>query len=288
MSIDVTCPQCDKEFDVSDEIAISKFRLSTDLMLAAENLSDAEARFLVDAYYMMQDARIRAAHRERTLNESGEPALLITWLLDRNFDLEKQVKVALGNYAKHHQIGRWLLSIKGIGPVIASGLMAHIDIHRAKYAGHIWSFAGLNPGKEWKKGQKRPWNAALKTLCAYKLGESFVKVSNHEDSLYGQFYRTRKREYEKANENGEYEEQAREILAAKKFSKSTEAYKALSKGRLPQAQVHARARRVAVKLFISHFFERWYELVFNEIPPRPYAIAILDHGDYIEPPAMVE
>jgi hypothetical protein len=42
-------------------------RLSRDLANAARTISDAEARFLVDAYYSMQDARIRADGQIRSI-----------------------------------------------------------------------------------------------------------------------------------------------------------------------------------------------------------------------------
>lgn len=272
----------------ADDFMRPALKLGRDLAKAAETLSDTEARFLVDAYYMMQQGRIRAAHRTRTLTESNEPHEIIGWLLVQNETLENQIKRALHVYAKAHQIGRWMLSIVGIGPVISAGLMAHIDIRRAKTCGDIWNFAGLNPGVAWGKGERRPWNAQLKSLCAFKLGESFVKVSNHKDALYGHIYRTRKDEYVAANERGEYADQAAEILKGKKFGKTTEAYKAYIEGRLPKAHVHARARRVAVKLFLSHLFARWFELEYGTAAPRPYAIAILNHGHYIEPPPMVD
>ena len=70
-------------------------RLTKDLKNAARTLSDDEARFLVDAYYAMQDDRIRAAHQHRSLTESGEPADVMTWLLDQREILEKQVARAL-------------------------------------------------------------------------------------------------------------------------------------------------------------------------------------------------
>ena len=37
----------------------------------------------------------------------------------------------------------------------------------------------------------RPWNAKLKTLC-WKIGESFVKVSNNPQDVYGHIYAERK------------------------------------------------------------------------------------------------
>lgn len=276
------------EIELTSEHLRPALRLSKDMVQAAEILSDDEARYLVDAYYMMQSERIRAAHRARTLIKGGEPHEVISWVMDQSATLENQIKRALARFVKARQIGRWMTSITGIGPVISAGLIAHIDIKLAKTCGNIWNFAGLNPGVKWEKKSKRPWNAKLKTLCAFKLGESFVKVSNNPKDIYGHIYRARKDEYEKRNDAGEYKEQAAASLTEKKFKKTTEAYKALIAGRLPQAQIHARARRIAVKLFLSHLFERWYELEYNERPERPYAQAILNHGHYIEPPPMVD
>ena len=55
---------------------------------------------------------------------------------------------------------RWARSIYGIWPVLAAGLLAHIDIEQAPTVGHIWSFAGLDPTKKWQPKTTRPWNAA--------------------------------------------------------------------------------------------------------------------------------
>jgi len=44
---------------------------------------------------------------------------------------------------------RWLLSLYGIGPVIASGLVSHIDIEKTPNAGSLWSFAGLVATIRW-------------------------------------------------------------------------------------------------------------------------------------------
>ena len=58
-------------------------------------------------------------------------------------------------------------------------------------ASGIDASAGLDPTVTWGKGERRPWNAELKVLC-WKLGDSFVKVSNKEGALYGRIYRERK------------------------------------------------------------------------------------------------
>jgi len=288
-------------------------RLSRDLRSASTTLSADEARFLVDAYYQMQDNRIRSDHQVRTLAESGEPHSVLVWLASNADTLERQIAGALDRYSAHHPVGAWARSQMGVGPVICAGLLAHLDIHRAPAAGHFWNFAGLNPMITWKKGEKRPFNAGLKTLC-WKLGESFVKVSGRDDAFYGQVYKERKELETTRNLAGEFAEQAAAALAKKAIGKTTDAYawyagrltreqaeqlleapaagKAAKLGgepysgqaMLPPAHIHARAKRAAVKLFLSHLHEVWFEIEHGEKPPQPYALAHLGHAHQIAPP----
>lgn len=258
-------------------------KLSKDERTAAISLGKDEARFLVDAYYQLQENRIRNDGQVRSMSKDGEPHAVLQWLADMNRTLENQIRSALDLYSASDPIGRWMRSQKGIGPVISAGLMAHLDITKAETAGAFWSFAGLEPSKTWEKGQKRPWNADLKVLC-WKLGESFVKVSGYEDAYYGQVYKARKLLEVERNARGDFADQATAILAKKKFDKSTDAYKAYITGKLPPAHVHARARRYAEKLFLAHLHHKMYEAHYGRPPPLPYAIAILGHAHNIAPP----
>ena len=138
----------------------------------------------------------------------------------------------------------------GVGPIAASGFLAYIDIAKAPTVGHIWRFAGLDPTVSWNKGCKRPWCAALKRQ-AWLLGESFVKVSGREADVYGKVYKVRKELEVSRNTAGLYAEQAAHALLTKKYDPSTEAYKAYIEGRLPDARIHMRAKRYAVKLPLS-------------------------------------
>ncbi len=262
--------------EIHDEVAA---RLNKDLREAAKKLTKGEARYLVDLYYTIQD------YRKATNNQlrSDEPGELLAWFGGQHGLLERHIKTALDIYTTEHPIGAWCKSITGIGPVIAAGLLAHIDIEKAKTAGAIWRFAGLDPSSTWGKGEKRPWNARLKVLC-WKIGESFVKVSNKPDDFYGKIYRDRKDQEIKANEAGAFKEQAEAILAKKKIGKDTDAYAAYSQGKLPPAHIHARAKRYAVKLFLSHLFEKWYVHHYGKPAPEPYCFAHLGHVHKIEPP----
>lgn len=288
-------------------------RMTRDISKAGAIMTDQEARFLVDYYYICQEDRKRANNQERALGEGEEPNLVISWLGNQSAVLEQQVKRALDKYTDGHMVGEWLKSVHGIGPVIAAGLLAHIDITKAPTAGHIWSYAGLDPTKSWEKGQKRPWNSQLKVLC-WKAGQSFMKFSNSEECFYGHIYKERKIYEINRNEAGPNRELA--LTLSEKVGKSTEAYAwlvgcynptdvqklrtadklaqdtlAKIKGEpgsglpmLPPAQIDARARRYAVKLFLAHLHEVWYEKHHGVKPPFPYPIAILGHAHKIDPP----
>jgi len=259
-------------------------RLTRDIAKAAITLTDDEARFLVDAYYQMQDNRIRTFGQVRSMQETAEPNSVLTWLATQDQTLENQIKRALDAYSNASALGQWARSICGIGPVIASGLMAHIDLNIAETAGQIWRYAGLDPTSEWKKGEKRPFNATLKVLC-WKIGESFVKVQGNDSDVYGKVYAERKAVEIARNDAGAFAEQAEAKLAKFKIGKDTDAYKSYSVGKLPPAHIHARAKRYAVKLFIAHYHEVGRKLLGLPVP-APYPIAFLGHAHKIEPPMM--
>jgi Transposase IS116/IS110/IS902 family len=274
-------------------------RLTRDLASAARTISDAEARFLVDAYYSMQDQRIRADGQIRSIVKNpvdtgdvdpatGDPMLavephdVLKWLSVQNSTLEGQVKRALEKYVAAHPVGAWLTSVHGIGPVISAGLLAHIDITKAPTVGHIWRFAGLDPSVKWEKKTKRPWNAQLKVLT-WKAGESFVKFSNADECAYGHIWKARKEMEVARNEAGLNAEEAEKKLAAHKFGKDTTSFAAYSVGKLPAAHVHARARRYAVKHFLSDLHAVWHFIQFGTLAPKPWVIEHEGHVHLREP-----
>lgn len=259
-------------------------KMMKDIKEAAVTLTDTEARYLVDSYYQMQDNRIRFDGQIRSIvkGEENEPHEMLAWLSNNSRMLEEQMKLALKKYAESKAIGRWCMTHKGIGPVITAGIIAHIDINKAQTAGAIWKYAGLDPDTKWEKKTKRPWNAQLKVLC-WKLGESFVKVSGKDDAFYGKLYAERKEQEVVKNEAGEFAEQAKKKLETCKIDKKTDAYKAYSQGKLPPAHIHARAKRYAVKMFLSHLFEVWRKQEGLPVP-NPFAIEHLGHAHKIEPP----
>lgn len=298
-----------------------------DIRKAAQLMSAEEARYMVDLYYQIQEFRKASGNQIGALKRADQPpALILDWVFGNMEGIENTIKKALDDYTSSNALGQWVKGIVGIGPVIAAGLLAHIDFNpwhckqpddkctekephpdcgrrNLPTVGAIWRFAGLDPTSKWDKGQKRPWNAALKRLC-WLAGESFVKVSNNPKSLYGKLYSERKAMEQAKNERGDYAEQATAVLATRNIGKATDAWKwysgqwalqtdeakakieageeVLPRPMLPPAHIHARAKRWAVKLFLSHYFEEGCRKVLNKEPPVIYSIAMLGHIHKIE------
>lgn len=251
-----------------------------DIRAAAALLGPEAARYNVDLYYQVQEFRKATANRVRSGDE--EPTSVAEWTFRAFATTEEVVKTLLDEYTSLSVIGRWSKSMYGIGPVIAAGLMGHIDIERAPTVGHIWRFAGLDPSVRWAKGERRPWNAQLKTLC-WKIGDSFVKFHNRDECIYGKVYEERKALEVSRNEAGQFADQAAQTLTDRNIKdKATRAvYEA---GRLPDGRIDLRARRYAVKLFLSHWHHVAFESRFGEPPPKPYILTRPEHTHYVAPP----
>lgn len=247
-------------------------------------LNAEEARWLVDYYYAVQDFRIQAQGETRAIDQEFDDGTfeIGPWIVKEMSAVEKEIQYGLAKYAEAQRTGRWALSVCGIGPVLASGLLAHIDIEKAPTVGHIWRFAGLDPTVKWEKKTKRPWNAKLKVLC-WKIGDSFVKVSGRESDVYGKVYRERKALEVERNEAALFADQAAASLAEKNIrdKKLKETYEA---GRLPDGRIDLRARRYAVKLFLSHYHHVAFECAYGKEPPKPYILTRPEHAHFVGPP----
>ncbi len=284
-------------------------RMGRDLRLSSRTLGEREARYLTDLYYQVQDYRKRGANQALAQGKDGEPLALADWVHGSFERVEAGIKGALHEYAKSKPLGLWALSIHGIGPVIAAGLLAHISVYPWKCivedpkkrckeaepctdecrripvatAGGIWRFAGLDPTQKWGKGKVRPWNARLKVLC-WKTGESFVRLRASENDIYGKVYEARKQLEVARNERGEFAATAARTLKEKKFT-DKETIAIYEAGKLPAGRLDLRAKRYAVKLFLSHYHHVAYELQFGEPPPKPYVLTEQGgHAHFIAPP----
>lgn len=274
---------------MTTEIVVSVERMKRDIRAAATTLSAQEARYLVDAYYQMQEDRIRSDGRVRAMTETGEPNSVVSWLSTQSSVLEQQIKGALDRYSLSHPVGQWMRRQKGIGPVIAAGFLANIDITRSNTVGKLWAYCGVAPGKDRRvRGQKMTYNPSLKRLV-WITGECFKKLSKDDaDAYYRKVYDARKAYEIAKNEAGAYADQAAKALSEKKFGTETVARQWYEQGKLPPGRIDMRACRYSAKIFLSHLHEVWWKHEFGSDPvkpyPLPYAIAHLGHVDLIPPP----
>lgn len=247
-------------------------KLTKDLREAASSLTPGEVRFFVDLYYQIQRYRISTDNMVRATTAESEPSGLLSWFSTRLNSFEARIPPVMKRYVTGRRDGRWCIGIHGIGPVLAAGLLSHIDIEQAPTVGHIWSFAGLNPDMKWEKGQRRPFSASMKTLC-WKVGQSFMKLRSGENDIYGKVYEQRKAIEIEKNEAGAHAGYELRLATGKKIV-----------DKLPPFIIDARARRWAVKLFLSHLHHVMYEVRYEKLPPKPYILTKPEHVHFIGPP----
>jgi hypothetical protein len=276
-------------------------------------------RILVESYYDVQKVRIEEGNRIKDLIRRGVLPEPVAEELHSNTEkkleaVERGFVEDLKKLVKFHVVwDRWLKDVNGIGTVLAAGLIAYADARKFDSVSKLWAYAGLHLisrcsecGKRtfatprdtdaWmnkmvarlkmaddrklkkekatdeqllekvkasvchceeaaptmviakrKKGELSDWNPKLKTHM-WKVGESFVKVKGSYHDLYAKF---KDEEQKKAPEG------------------------------MAQAQIHARAKRKTVKIFLAHYWQTYREL--TGLPTRsPYA---MEHGhqEYIPP-----
>ena len=325
----------DVNFDLYKVENLSKKILAD---LATANPSRQEIQTLVNLFYQMQDFRKAIREQIRSIqgkDEKKTSVVVLDYFLKSTTVIESNCQKVLQVICENSEVGRWLLQIKGIGPVLAAGCLAYFDVADKQYATQFISYAGLNDnnrpwigkvgaeaimkeissdtwlnddeagcfsvrtkwplsylrdkaykeGKGWSRSElikaaaKVPYNRNLKVLM-WKIGKSFIWVQNR-GSLYGNLFAERKALEMEKNRNGDYAEQAANILASKKWSNENTAKAKYMEGQLPDAHIVARAMRRAEKIFIVHLFEEMYRVAHKDdpngnIPPRYY---ILEHSN---------
>lgn len=148
------------------------------------NASRQEIKALVDNFYQIQKKRIALQGQIRSIRQDADElstnafADILEWQLKTQMIQEKGLKDALNCVAQTSEVGRWLLQIKGIGPTLASALLAYFDVEGIEYATHFISYAGLNDNN-------RPWLGAeaSRKIVEEVLGDSKTITDDHLEQL---------------------------------------------------------------------------------------------------------
>ncbi|MEM4430306.1 MAG: transposase [Thermofilaceae archaeon] len=219
-------------------------------------------RTLVEIYYDVQDVRIRTANRLRQVGrvEGVDP--------DALKDLEKEIAKRIEEEIEDLPIYKEYLSkIKGIGPVLAAGLITTFDVRKAEHPSSFWKYAGLHVeggrAVRRRRGEKTDYNPKAKVL-AWKVGRALLMARNE---FYTKMYEHhKKREAEKLNHPEE---------DPKRCPMYEECAKKLKKAERPACamHIHLRALRKVVKHFLAELFINWRQMEGLPVSP-PYCEAM--------------
>jgi hypothetical protein len=102
--------------------------------------------------------------------------------------MEGDIKRHIQSLVKEWPVwSQWLKNVSGVGPIIAGGLLAYVDINICHKVSQLWHYAGQHvvDGEipRLKKGVKRSWNRRLQTII-WNFGESIVKSGKGYRALF--------------------------------------------------------------------------------------------------------
>lgn len=154
-------------------------KISKSIKESTVDINREQARFLVDTYYQIQKMRTGTANQIRSitqnLDDQGETIpLAIEWVFQNMKNQEAQMKKIFQTFAESNPVGRWMLDIVGIGPVIASACLSYYDIDVVSHCNQFWSFSGLND-------YNNPWLG--KTGAADMVKEIYEELECKDDGV---------------------------------------------------------------------------------------------------------
>jgi len=237
--------------------------------------------------------------------ETDGPVPLLGRTLRRYADEERELRKAMLSALALHPAWPWLEQVKGMGATLAAKLLSRLDVTRARSPSSFWAYCGLAtvPGIEYRcaacgvrvsyptryrvKGPHlRPdtKSSCEGSLTAYRGPENGVRVAQPRPGV---------------GEKPSYDQYVKKVcyLIGVSFLRSGSTYadyyreqrERLGRERRgwTAGRIHFSALRKMEKLFLAHLWLVWREAV--GLPTTtPYAQAILEREDYIEPGRMID
>lgn len=192
-----------------------------------KKLKNRELRILVESFYDMQKLRIAMGNRIYAYGKAGlleyiDPEPSLSKLKEAEKELEKEITEIV---EKHPLWDAWFKDIKGIGPIMAAGLIAwRDDISKSDTISAFWKYHGLAPSQtKRKKGEKLDYNPKAKTHV-WKVAMQLLKAKGH----YAEIYYQAKSKYE-AREDIKQQHESNEAKGGMKSYKLHIHYMALRK-----------------------------------------------------------
>lgn len=227
------------------------------ISIAEYQTKRAELKELVYALLMAEKARIAATlhlkrHPKHELVESWQEITKVR---------EDMLEVSIKEFVPEMPSADWLLSVKGIGPIMASYVLAFFDLEQPTCS-NWWAYAGLSVETDEsglaravrrKKGQKTSFNPLVRTI-AWRIGSQLRQARGF---YWKQYERWKAMERNRTDENK------------------------------PQSDSHVKTRalRKTIKLFLSHAHQKGREAL--GLPVRaPYIISYPNVHEKIAPPVV--
>lgn len=273
--------------------------------LAAEALAESEdvsaLRLLHDTRIGLQKFRIQVGNRigaiERQADHADQPVPRIYELVrDTVEELEDKMNAAIAEELKMYPVwDLWLRHVKGVGPSLAGQMLAMLHEPTEEKGPSSWyKAAGLAPERQ-PDGQDR-LPRRRKPRCPECGHDRFTKLEegracaecgNIVPEGYGRV------SYYPALRKSLYNVGESFVRSGGYYRQKYEEYKAQlaelhrDDTNWPPVRVDRVARWKAVKLFLSHLWNKWCEAI--GITPRPpYALEKLGHHTFYPPPEVPE
>lgn len=170
---------------------IASERLSSEqkkkILISIGDPSKAELNTWVKIFYNLQNYRKASANQIRSMIKLAKEKAekegrdieihddFNKLILNNASIMEKNLSDMLTIFVTNDVVGRWLLKIVGVGPILAANLLSTFDVEGRQYASQFHSYCGMND-------QKRPWLGQEKSKAIVNdvLKEAADKARRHK------------------------------------------------------------------------------------------------------------
>jgi len=145
-----------------------------------KELKNSDLRVLTETYYDIQKLRTSSENRLRTYMDAGllryvDMDEVVKYLRKAEKESAREIEKEV---SKHPLWTEWLKDVKGVGEVMAGGLIAWIDdIGKFRTISKLWKYSGLAPGQRKERGQRVNYNPKMKSHL-WRVGMQLLKAKN--------------------------------------------------------------------------------------------------------------
>lgn len=194
--------------------------------------------------------RVLAVEQGRDKMDEQQLELVKRWF-DRFDSLENDIDREIRALVKDDRVIESMVSVKGVGLMLAAKVASMIDIDRAPTVSALWRYAGYavidGEREKMTKGEPAHYNRRLKTTC-YLVGTSFLKSNSPYRKIY---------------------DAARDYYASNRPDWT-------------KAHQHNAAMRKMIKVWLAHLWEVWRTLEGKPVR-NLYVNEQLGHEHYYSP-----